>query len=78
MEIEVVDVTTNTNLGQVIAGSGPIMVQLGEEIGISAYVNWGQFPVAGADWVFPGDNAAIRSYNPEASDNQLAESAFRA
>ena len=44
MEIEVVDVATNTNLGQVIAGSGPVTVQLGEEIGISAYVNWGQFP----------------------------------
>ena len=74
LEMFVLADATNTVLAKAVAGSNPINVQLGEKIDVMAFVDWGEvLPPAEVDWAFPGDNAAIVSYNPNAGSNQLTE-----
>ena len=64
----------STILATVTAGSSPVSVQLGERISLMACVNGTEVELpADVDWLFPGNNAAIGSYDPTLANNQLTE-----
>ncbi len=73
-QLGVVVTQGSTILATVTAGSSPVSVQLGERISLMACVNGTEVELpADVDWLFPGNNAAIGSYDPTLANNQLTE-----